>query len=97
MRFTRQGPVMTVDLHGMYLEDARSLLENWLGHAPAGVTELRVIHGSNRGTVLRDMVQRDLKHPPHPEKAPHPEPRGDPAALKAPQGVSHHLSAPGIG
>ena len=63
MRFTRQGPVMTVDLHGMYLEDARSLLENWLGHAPAGVTELRVIHGSNRGTVLRDMVQRDLKHP----------------------------------
>ena len=51
MRFTRQGPVMTVDLHGMYLEDARSLLENWLGHAPAGVTE------------LRDMVQRDLKHP----------------------------------
>lgn len=63
MRFTRQGPVMTVDLHGMYLEGAKSLLENWLGHAPAGVTELRVIHGSNRGTVLRDMVQRDLKHP----------------------------------
>ena len=97
MRFTRQGPVMTVDLHGMYLEDARSLLENWLGHAPAGVTELRVIHGSNRGTVLRDMVQRDLKHPRIQRKLLTLKPRGDPAALKAPQGVSHHLSAFGIG
>ena len=63
MRFTRQGPVMTVDLHGMYLEDAKSLLENWLGHAPAGVTELRVIHGCNRGTVLRHVGRKALKHP----------------------------------
>ena len=63
MRFTRQGPVMTVDLHGMYLEDARSLLENWLGHAPAGVTELRVIHGYQRGTALRDMLRSGFSHP----------------------------------
>lgn len=63
MRFTRQGPVMTVDLHGLYQEDAKRLLLSWLGHAPAGVVELRVIHGCNRGTVLRDMVQKELKHP----------------------------------
>lgn len=54
---------MTVDLHGVYEENARDLLLNWLDHAPAGITELRVIHGSNRGTVLRDMVRNDLKHP----------------------------------
>lgn len=54
---------MTVDLHGVYEENAKDLLLNWLDHVPAGITELRVIHGSNRGTVLRDMVRNDLKHP----------------------------------
>ena len=63
MRFRREGPVMSVDLHGVYLEDARELLLNWLDHAQPGVTELRVIHGSNRGTVLRAMVREELSHP----------------------------------
>lgn len=63
MRFRREGAVMTVDLHGIYEENAKDLVLNWLDHAPAGITELRVIHGSNRGTVLRDMVRNDLKHP----------------------------------
>ncbi len=70
MRFKREGAVMTVDLHGMYEEDAKNLLLNWLDHAPAGVPELRVIHGSNRGTVLRDMVRNDLKHPKIQRKLP---------------------------
>lgn len=60
MRFRREGAVMSVDLHGVYLEDARELLLNWLDHAQPGVTELRVIHGSNRGTVLRDMVREGI-------------------------------------
>ncbi len=63
MRFKRDGAVMTVDLHGVYLENAKDLLLNWLDHVPAGVSELRVIHGSNRGTVLRDMVREELSHP----------------------------------
>lgn len=53
---------MTVDLHGMYEKDAETLLLNWLDHAPDSITELRVIHGSNRGTVLRDMVREQLRH-----------------------------------
>ena len=40
MRFRRQGNVMTVDLHGLYEAAARSLLLNWLDHAPEGVREL---------------------------------------------------------
>lgn len=63
MRFQRNGTVMSVDLHGVYEENAKNLLLNWLDHAPAGITELRVIHGSNRGTVLRDMVRGQLSHP----------------------------------
>lgn len=63
MRFRRQGNVMTVDLHGTYAGPAKELLLNWLDHAPAGITELRVIHGYNQGTVLRDMVRGGLSHP----------------------------------
>ncbi|WP_147401697.1 Smr/MutS family protein [Acutalibacter sp. 1XD8-33] len=62
MRFRREGDGMRVDLHGMYQADAKELLLNWLDHVPAGVTELRVIHGSNQGTVLRDMIWEDLAH-----------------------------------
>ena len=44
-------------------EDAQALLLAWLDHAPESVTELRVIHGYNRGTLLRDMVRGGLAHP----------------------------------
>lgn len=54
---------MSVDLHGTSAETAKSLLLSWLDHAPESVKELRVVHGSNRGTVLRDMVRNELSHP----------------------------------
>lgn len=64
MRFRRTGEgILTVDLHGMYLTDARSLLLNWLDHAGPEIKELRVIHGSNQGTVLKELVRSGLKHP----------------------------------
>lgn len=63
MRFKRVGGVMSVDLHGTSAETAEALLLSWLDHAPESVQELRVIHGSNRGTVLRDMVRGKLSHP----------------------------------
>lgn len=63
MRFKREGSVMSVDLHGASVENARELLLTWLDHAPQSVTELRVIHGYNRGTLLRDMVREELSHP----------------------------------
>lgn len=68
MRFRREGGGLSVDLHGMYEADAEELLLNWLDHAPASVTELRVIHGCHRGTVLRDMVLNRLAHPRIKEK-----------------------------
>ena len=63
MRFSRNGSVMTVDLHGTSAEQARELLLNWLSHSPESVTELRVVHGYNRGTLLRDMVRQELTPP----------------------------------
>lgn len=63
MRFQRQGSVMQVDLHGTSARQAEDLIKGWLNHAPAGVKELRVIHGCNRGTILKDMVRNQLSHP----------------------------------
>ena len=63
MRFQRQGSLATVDLHGVYERDARDLLAGWLNTAPAEVTELRVIHGYQRGTALRDMLRGGFCHP----------------------------------
>lgn len=62
MRFRRDGSVMSVDLHGLYRDDAENLLLNWLDHVPPGVTELRVVHGANRGTVLQELVRYELHH-----------------------------------
>ena len=70
MRFKREGSVMSADLHGASVENARDLLLTWLDHAPQSVTELRVIHGYNRGTLLRDMVREELSYPRIKEKLP---------------------------
>ena len=57
MRFQIQGTVATADLHGVYQQDAKDLLSG------AAVTELRVIHGYQRGTALRDMLRSGFSHP----------------------------------
>jgi DNA-nicking Smr family endonuclease len=59
----RKGQIMEIDLHGLTVEDAKFRLEHFLSNVPAGVTEVRVIHGSNRGQALRDMVRLRLRHP----------------------------------
>lgn len=63
MRFTRNGDVMSVDLHGMYVKDARRLLANWLSKAPDDIKELRVIHGYRQGDALLNMVRKEFRHP----------------------------------
>lgn len=63
MHVEKQGSSMDVDLHGLTVEDAKFRLEHLLSSAPNNITEVRVIHGCNRGQALRDMVRLRLKHP----------------------------------
>ena len=70
MRFKREDSIISVDLHGTSVENARGLLLTWLDQPHPGVTELRVIHGYNRGTLLRDMVREELSHPRIKQKLP---------------------------
>ena len=85
MRFKREGPVAVVDLHGVYEREARMLLEGWLNQAPEEVQELRVIHGYQRGTVLREMVREEFAHPRGAAVLPSLNPRRDPAAPSQPR------------
>ena len=54
---------MEVDIHGLMVSDAKARLEHLLSNAGPQVEEVVVIHGYSRGTVLRDMVRNQLKHP----------------------------------
>ncbi len=63
MHVTKKPGTLEVDLHGLRVEDAKQRLEHLLWNVPAGVTEVRVIHGYNGGQALRDMVRQRLKHP----------------------------------
>ena len=63
MRFQIKGTIATADLHGVYQRDDKDLLAGWLNTAPKNLTELRVIHGYQRGTALRDMLWGEFSHP----------------------------------
>lgn len=64
MKVTKPSPtVMEVDIHGLMASDAKARLEHLLTHAGPQIQEVVVIHGYSRGTVLRDMVRTQLKHP----------------------------------
>jgi DNA-nicking Smr family endonuclease len=59
----KNGKTAEIDLHGLTVEDAKYRLEHFLTYASPDMTEVRVIHGCNRGQALRDMVRLRLKHP----------------------------------
>ncbi len=64
MKVMKPSPtVMEVDIHGLMAADAKARLEHLLSHAGPQVQEVVVIHGYSHGTVLRDMVRTQLKHP----------------------------------
>ncbi|WP_405354271.1 Smr/MutS family protein [Ruminococcus sp.] len=47
-----------IDLHGQTVESAGRLLTQRLKQLPNDVREVRILHGYNGGTALRDMVRR---------------------------------------
>jgi DNA-nicking Smr family endonuclease len=56
-------PYKIIDIHGLLPEQAKRLIEFEIRRAPQNAEKILVIHGSNRGTVLRDMVRNDLESP----------------------------------
>ena len=51
--------VLEIDLHGKNAYQARVAIAAALRRARAGTYRLRIIHGYQGGTVLRDMVRQE--------------------------------------
>ena len=55
-----QSGIIEVDLHGMTQVQARVAVESALKRASKSVYRLRLIHGYNNGTALRDMLRKEF-------------------------------------
>ena len=51
-----------IDIHNMRRDEAKRYLEHFLSTANGNVKEVVVIHGYASGTVLQQMVRKNLKH-----------------------------------
>ncbi len=56
--------VLTIDLHGRNVYQARVSVDAALRRAPGGTYRIRLIHGSHLGTAIRDMLRAEYAgHP----------------------------------
>ena len=58
------SPIMTVDLHGMFREDAAKAIDRALKAADDSTYQIKLIHGYNRGTSLKNMIMEDYRYHP---------------------------------
>lgn len=52
-----------IDIHNMTHDQAKKYIVSFLNRANGSIKEVSVIHGYIGGTVLKEMVQKGLKHP----------------------------------
>lgn len=53
-------PVIEIDVHGMSAEQAVKAVERKVHGADSGTYRIRVIHGFNGGTRIRDAIRREM-------------------------------------
>ena len=63
MQVKRAGASLTVDIHGMRVEQARFRLESLASSCASDVSSIVVIHGCNSGDALKNLVRNDLQCP----------------------------------
>lgn len=59
-----RNPIVTVDLHGLFREDAIKVIGKALKTADNSTYQIKLIHGYNRGTSLKDMIIDEFKYHP---------------------------------
>lgn len=57
------GKQITIDLHGLYRDNAKKKLLQSISSASNDVESIYVIHGSNNGTILLDLVRNGINSP----------------------------------
>ena len=53
--------IIEVDLHGCRLDEAQEIIDDALRKADMSVYRIRVIHGYNNGTAIRDMILSEYR------------------------------------
>ena len=53
------GGIVEIDLHGKNSYQAKVTIDAALRRARAGTYRLRIVHGYNSGTALRDIVRQE--------------------------------------
>ncbi len=57
-------PFVKIDLHGMTQDQAMKVIDKALASAGSSTYQLQLIHGYNRGTSLRSMIQDWYRYEP---------------------------------
>ena len=58
------NPIVSVDLHGLFREDAIKVIDKALKAADDSTYQIKLIHGYNRGTSLKNMIIDEYKYHP---------------------------------
>lgn len=60
-----QAGIVEIDLHGMNKYQAKLYIDSQLKKAKGSVYRIRIIHGYNRGTELKQLIQKEYgkNHP----------------------------------
>lgn len=62
MNVTKMGYNLSIDIHGMTVNEARKALTDLLNTCDKGTHEIDVVHGFHGGTALLNFVRKDFKH-----------------------------------
>lgn len=56
------NPIITIDLHGLFRDEAMKKIDKALKSADSGTYQIKLIHGYNRGTSLKDMIVDEYRY-----------------------------------
>ena len=57
-------PIASIDLHGMFQDEAIKVINKALKNADSSTYQIKLIHGYNRGTSLKNMIIEEYKYHP---------------------------------
>lgn len=58
----KQTPIIEIDVHGLFVEQAITKIEDTIRRANASTYRIRVIHGFNRGNNIQRGIYREIGH-----------------------------------
>lgn len=58
------SPIITIDLHGLFRDEAIKVIDKALKQADDSTYQIKLVHGYNRGTSLKDMIIDEYKYHP---------------------------------